>query len=511
MPLSNLMLTILEQAIEPLKCLHGAGYFTEEEWSQLDLIMNKKHIWTTGPDRQTQRIQPSVNGANRNALSRHEALSSDFQAEVDKINLSPEIFSICTSAELSTDDILTPAASMDVPWELSPAMASPAPSRIIIKNQGEFSRLQGANELVSSFPRKQAVEPQAFNPSLMNNTLRDLRKERISEGPYTTSRSNTTMQHKSVSSWASEVLNGSFHRSDARPVSRASGFSSELVDISNLDQSIAPSISTINSYSDDVNAFETNNAAEWDEIPSQRPKKQSKDDISALINEKFDKIAKIIIQEKRVSPQIQANITAAPPRPEIRNTLRTATTSRSTRRKETKEPKDRPTNPPPKTKTCWFWAESAGGCRYRPEECLNLHVKPEPGNLPEYPLKDGKPTWGCLADAAPQEVPIGKRPKTCWFWAARGSCGKGGACEYVHGWVSGGVASRPPNVNFITRLRYKITDDDEPPEMFSINDNEFDLDERDVGDKAPGFMVDMDLGAIKSRIHAPEWFASKLL
>ncbi|KAI0999708.1 hypothetical protein K3495_g8489 [Podosphaera aphanis] len=512
MPLSNLMLTILEQAIEPLRCLHGAGYFTEEEWSQLDLIMNKKHVWTTGSDQKTTSFQSGILGTHRNTLARHETAPSDIHSDVDKISLSPEIISICTSTGPSTDEVMTPSVSMDTSWELSPAMASPAPSRPLNKDPSELLKLQSAAGLVSNFNKSKPLQPPAAKPKFVNNPPREFRPERTLEGPYTISRSdNTTLRHKSVSSWASEVLNGSLLKAETRPRSQASGLSSELIDTSNLDISLAPSTSTTNSYSysGDVNAFETNNAAEWDELPPEPPKRQPKNDLSALIDEKFDKIADIIIQGSKENPQVSSKITALPSRTEIRNTIRTATTSRSTRRKEAKEakePKDRPTNPPPKTRTCWFWAESVGGCRYRPEECLNLHVRPEPGVLPKYPLKDGKPTWGSLADAEPGEVPAGKKPKTCWYWAARGNCEEEKNCEYVHGWVAGGVASRPAHVEFIPRLRYKISDE-EPPERFSIeDDSEFDLDETDVGDKAPTLMIDMNPSSIASRIHAPEWF-----
>ncbi|RKF57187.1 hypothetical protein OnM2_076064 [Erysiphe neolycopersici] len=96
--------------------------------------------------------------------------------------------------------------------------------------------------------------------------------------------------------------------------------------------------------------------------------------------------------------------------------------------------------------------------------------------LPNYPLKDGKPTWGCLADATPQEVPEGKRPRSCWYWATKGVCQNGTTCKYVHGWVAGGVARRP---------RYLVVDSNDEEDSNDSDDDVLDLCGRDVGDKAP--------------------------
>ncbi|CAD6505979.1 BgTH12-06911 [Blumeria graminis f. sp. triticale] len=542
MPLSALMMTILEQAKEPLLCLHGAGYFTEVEWMQLDLIINKKYIWTTGPSTQIATPNSISYDVKRINKPQREARQHVPDFDGDKISSGPEETSVCTSVEPLSDEVVTPAASMDTPWELSPAMASPAPTtkQSITKLNGH-TKATTEGVLASGYTVSQLLEARKLKASFANNSLRDPRLDHHQGNNSVLAKPSpipNTLRNKNVSSWASQVSQGPLIRSAKRPDSRASEIS-ELSGQYFKPPIYEPREIIQNSYAGDVNVFETSNAAEWDEdlpVPNGKPADKK---IPVFAEEKLEKInpvppqnlsivpsqikkdrgphelpypANVTIQGSKVTKKVN-DILPVPPLPRIgiRQTTRTATASRSIRRKDPKEPKsskEQYISPLPKTLTCWFWAESVGGCRYRPEECLNLHVKPEPGVLPNYPLKDGKPTWGSLADAVPQEVPAGKKPRCCWFWATKGSCDKGETCEYVHGWVTGGVAARPKNwecAKLFPRLAGEVEGDES---SVSHIEEVLERAERDIGDKAPPQAVNIDPSYIASLIHAPDWFNS---
>ncbi|CCU81727.1 hypothetical protein BGHDH14_bghG005398000001001 [Blumeria hordei DH14] len=515
-------MTILEQAKEPLLCLHGAGYFTEVEWMQLDLIINKKYIWTKGPSTQIATPNSISYDVKRINKPQREArqLAPDFDG--DKISSGPEETSVCTSVEPLSDEVITPAASMDTSWELSPAMASPAPTtKPSITKLNGHTKATTEGVLASGYTVSQLLEARKLKASFANNSLRDPRLDRYQGTTSVLAKPSpipNTLRNKNVSSWASQVSQGPLIRSAKRPDSRAS----ELSEISGQyfkPPTYEPREIIQNGYSGDVNVFETSNAAEWDEdlpVPIGKPADKQ---ISVYVEEKPEKINPVPQQNLSIVPSqikkteglMNCHILLMLPFKGAKLPKKTATASRSIRRKDPKEPKsskEQYISPLPKTLTCWFWAESVGGCRYRPEECLNLHVKPEPGVLPNYPLKDGKPTWGSLADAVPQEVPAGKKPRCCWFWATKGSCDKGETCEYVHGWVTGGVAARPKNwecVKLYPRLAGEIEGDEN---SISHIEEVLERAERDIGDKAPPQAVNIDPSYIASLIHAPDWFNS---
>ncbi|RKF62759.1 hypothetical protein OnM2_030046 [Erysiphe neolycopersici] len=489
MPLSALMTTILDQATEPLHCLHGAGYFSEEEWIQLDFIMNKKYVWTTGPKSRFHNAMKA--GYNANKLARTEtkelALSASEQG-VARILTSSEGTSSGNSVAPSLDGVGNSTISTDFGWELSPAMNSPAPVKANVREKTGPPRGQLNNGLAAGYTMAQVEEARVLNSGLTKCKAPSFMP---------------SARQKGFVAWASVARHGLPPPTRVQPEPIPSG---TLVD---LDDCVAQAPSLISqpivmrNDRKDVNSFETSNAAEWDEVPLKQEKTSARNDMKVLLDEKIEeRIEKIENLEIRENHVIKGAIQFPPIPASFKDRIvqRTATVTRTTRRGNPRvvpEPRDPTYIPPlPKTKTCWFWAESVGGCRYRPEECLNLHVKPKPGMLPNYPLKDGKPTWGCLADATPQEVPEGKKPRSCWFWATKGVCEHGTACRYVHGWVKGGVAPRPKNL---------VVDSSDEEDSDESDDDELDLSGRDVGDKAPSQAVNMTPGFIASRVHALGW------
>lgn len=111
-----------------------------------------------------------------------------------------------------------------------------------------------------------------------------------------------------------------------------------------------------------------------------------------------------------------------------------------------------------KTRVCWFWAESPGGCRYQSEECLNLHMKPTPNALLKNSLKESLSMKGSLISKGSQMPSPPTKPKTCWYWATSGTCEKGDECKKVHGWVQAGVEDCPEEVDS-QKMLSKTTDE----------------------------------------------------
>ncbi|KHJ31412.1 hypothetical protein EV44_g1592 [Erysiphe necator] len=491
------MTSILEQAIEPLLCLNGAGYFSEEEWIQLDHIIHKKYVWTTGPKSRFHNAMKA--GYSASKLVRPEAkasVPSVSENEGIRISESSEGTSSGTSLAPSLDGVGTSNASAEFSWELSPAMNSPAPIptstpvKAIIRGKANTPKDLQSNGPTAGYT-PQLEETQRLNSSLSKNKIPTVLP---------------LVRQKGIAAWVSAARHGLPPSTCPQPTPIPSGNLVELEDNQAVDSAFEPKEIIVN-FHKDVNAFETNNAAEWDEEPVSHEKMSDRDVIKADFEEKIEKRKKldnILVRESQILKDVvHSSLPHTPPTSpplEDRSMIRTATVTRSTRRgnpRVSTEPRDPTYIPPlPKTKTCWFWAESVGGCRYRPEECLNLHVKPKPGMLPNYPLKDGKPTWGCLADATPLEVPEGKKPRSCWYWATKGVCGHGTACKYVHGWVAGGVAPRPKNL---------VVDSSDEEDSDDSDDDDVDLSGRDIGDKAPSQAINMTPGFIASRVHATGW------
>ncbi|RKF72635.1 hypothetical protein GcC1_093012 [Golovinomyces cichoracearum] len=466
MSLSPLMLTILEQAKEPLLCLNGAGYFTEDEWFQLDLIMNKKYLWTKGPKKDPQPVKSTTCSAKVNThINRDDSTAPVSPAGIDKMSSSPEEKSTCTSIEPLSDDLETQTISTEATWELSPAMNSPVPAKNNNNNNNNKNH-PGPNKnsvakgLIPRYNYPKIEDSSSLDAYFMGRPTRETYSDPPPEpnqpnGLHSYGKSNpssASIRYKNVSSWASEVYNSPLQKIDPRPDLLAPGLSSERHEKPTRASNINPKENLLPNKVADVNAFETSNAEEWDEVPVWQNKAQDEKNTSILTSDKIDNIVNTASLEQSSNMKDTTSTTSHPSCHENYNNQRSSAGTRTARRREIKRPEDSRdescTPPTPKTKTCWFWAEAPGGCRYRPEECLNLHVHPLTENVPSYPFKDGKPTWGRLADAVPQEVPLSKRPRSCWFWATRGYCEKGDSCDYVHGWVIGGVASRPRNLDY---------------------------------------------------------------
>ncbi|TQS34451.1 hypothetical protein Golomagni_05166 [Golovinomyces magnicellulatus] len=466
MSLSPLMLTILEQAKEPLLCLNGAGYFTEDEWFQLDLIMNKKYLWTKGPKIDPQPVKSTTCSANVNTHNnRDDSTAPVSPTGIDKMSSSPEEKSTCTSIEPLSDDLELQTLSTDATWELSPAMNSPAPAKNNYYNNNKNHpgpiKNSVANGLISRYNYPKIEDASSLDAYFMGRPVRETYSEPQIESNLPTglqlngkvNPNSASLRYKNVSSWASEVYNSPLQKLDSRPDLLGLGLSSERLEKPTQASNINPKENLSTNKVADVNAFETSNAEEWDEVPAWQNKAHEEKNMPILMPNKIDnKIVSTASLEQSSNTKDSTSTLSHPSCPENYNNQRSSVMARTARRREIKRPeesRDESSTPPtPKTKTCWFWAEAPGGCRYRPEECLNLHVHPYPENVPSYPFKDGKPTWGRLADAVPQEVPLSKRPRSCWFWATRGYCEKGDNCDYVHGWVIGGVASRPRNLDY---------------------------------------------------------------
>ncbi|TQS34727.1 hypothetical protein Golomagni_04879 [Golovinomyces magnicellulatus] len=484
-------MAVLEKAKEPLFCLRGAGYFTEEEWVQLDLIMNKKYVWTQG---QKQRFQKPRSVAQSDIdVSRTvpiEARSPISRSTRERKHSSPELVSTRFSIDPSSDDIETPNSLGDIIWNLSPALACPAPIVSYIDDEPDSCRALKTSVLVPDYSVKQIEEVNIHSANDPDNPISKSYAKRFTESLQAKDTTNPDLissRDKAVSSWLSQMHNGSLPRLKNSQES----FAPENLLARNEKSTRGPSFKkseklTKNKLAD-VNTFETSNAAEWDEEPPRYPKEIGFRGLATIRNEKSVKTG------KRISSGLSGNRCS---------TIVTSPNQRRLEIQKTDSPKESVyISPLPKTKTCWFWAESINGCRYRPEECLHIHVTPKPGSLPNYPLKDGKPTWGSLADAVPIEVPAGKKPHSCWFWARWGVCEKGDACDYVHGWVVGGVSPEPIDL----KDESKISEKEKVVHDSSCIKEAQNLHSRDFGDKASLQGRNVDPSLITSRIHALDW------
>lgn len=151
-----------------------------------------------------------------------------------------------------------------------------------------------------------------------------------------------------------------------------------------------------------------------------------------------------------------------------------------------------------------MWAIAT--CRFKAEECRDLHAIVDllPGEEPRN-IRDGKPTWGALADylpppsestshfmtAAPTSVTeyssqvsehedrrlhsppmspatmrsslsgpgVSKFDVTCPYWAERGKCFKSAEqCQFLHAWSEAGVAPKPGSRGHKARINIRTPD-----------------------------------------------------
>jgi hypothetical protein len=102
-----------------------------------------------------------------------------------------------------------------------------------------------------------------------------------------------------------------------------------------------------------------------------------------------------------------------------------------------------------------YWSVK-NDCRFTAEECRDLHAfipnrTGEPTNL-----RQGKPTWGALADSLPSpssttQPNVGvigdglkANSKTCYYWAVAKSCNNSAeSCKYLHEFSPLGIAPKP--------------------------------------------------------------------
>ncbi|KAI1002627.1 hypothetical protein K3495_g5576 [Podosphaera aphanis] len=438
MALSSLLTTILEQAKEPLHCLNGAGYFTDEEWVKLDLILNKKQTWTKS-----------------SVKSKSEATSSQSSSsDRSKLYTRPEENPKPTAAKPSEVRVLTVAQSSDSDWDLAPEFYSPVvalnPIEPPKKTKAEPLDTPTTDKLLSSSTKFQPQESKDLHSGLMKGPPREI-PPRIS----TPKNSTTTIAKPpaGVSTKISDQQISSLSKNERiaaillAPIGPSDTKKRATQAPNPISMGGAPQ-----NYQEDVNTFETRNAAEWDEAPPVQTNKITKKITSISTDRVVDKRAKVntATHEVKVTTPSSSSSVARSVSSITTRSVSSATTRDPSTPLYRKEPKStQETSPQAKTRICWYWAMSPAGCRHRPESCVNLHIKPTPGAIVDYPLNRSKASQNYNASAA--------KSKTCWNWATYGVCDKGEKkCEHAHGWVISGIAPRPKNMNMDRRLIHGV-------------------------------------------------------
>ncbi|KHJ36240.1 hypothetical protein EV44_g0490 [Erysiphe necator] len=425
MAISAFLLAILEQAKEPLHCLHGAGYFTPEEWVQLDLIMNKKYTWTTGTPENI--IRHSIN-----RVSHSEHKGSSIFGNSCKNATSLDTTSLCDSSELRLSDIKIPPRSGDVPWKLPTEAMSGKPFDHLLASKGDLSsdyireqrRISGYSSIlgeeyrVISVPLKEKISDYPFS-ALSSDSKSPL--------------SSSAQKMKSISAWTSEVQNNTREMSDSLSNTHTLSTSSHLNKKSSLSPRSSLTGNQLKELQSNLNSFETNSSAECEKLDKSGPK--NKKEQLTLVDKNHGKNPNLIVQEgqtKKNRQQASSRVITGGSKRELDVPLLV----QHKESKDRKTAKDSDKKPTHKTHVCWFWAESPGGCRYKPKECINLHVTPT-SNTIRNPLDNSKSSRNSGNDNNVE------KPLTCWSWASTGSCEEGDKCKDVHGWVIGGVAPGP--------------------------------------------------------------------
>ncbi|TQS38321.1 hypothetical protein Golomagni_01174 [Golovinomyces magnicellulatus] len=504
MPLSTLLITILEQAKEPLHCLHGVGYFTPDEWMQLDLIMNKEYTWTTGPSSLLQRnVIKSVDLEQESKFS--------IAGAVKDISISDAI-SLSASIEPTISDINTSPISADGDWKKSLETVSSKPFEPLMPTQSESKPLIFDKERPSTVSKNR--KPQEFKD------LHESLKEKIPEISTSAENSNGRSAHaarklKSNSSCTSEVQSNPHQSLKNFPLLKVSPTTTQPKQKSSR-SSKSTNVNHSKKRLGDVNSFETKNAAEWDDVNRKMNRNSSRrNEISTLIEKKIEKIANIIAQENQMKgSNHQASFSS---RVTTRSSNRVLDMPRLTRHRESKDRKTSDDNdavPQQKTRVCWFWAESPGGCRYKPEECLNLHVKPSSNAISRQSLADGRLMRGSSMNG---ENLAGK-PLTCWSWASTGTCDKGDKCKDVHGWIIGGIAPAPEasiseeipdrlveiKDNTILSAIEKRIEEKESPDLVDLGTNDLEINNHEKRDPILSPAADVDTVLIDSQTQMME-------
>ncbi|POS85542.1 hypothetical protein EPUL_002636, partial [Erysiphe pulchra] len=443
MAISAFLLAILEQAKEPLHCLHGAGYFTTEEWIQLDLIMNKEYTWTKGPPDTFYR-----NSIDRATHLKHE--NSLFFAKGRKDAPSLDAISLCASIEPPMSDINTSPGSVEAPWNFPIGTMNGKPFESSLPSKSDFipSVYSPGQRQSSSYTSILGEEFQGPNvPS----------KENISGYPLSavgsdgkSPLSSSARKMKSISAWTSEVQNNTTRQvSGIHSNIHAPSISSQLKKRSSRSPRSNFTEDRLKGLKNDVNIFETSNAAEWHDDVSRAldksgPKKKKIYRLRLMENMENNilEVTNSIVlegQNKKYRQQVSST-TNVSSRIATRTSNRVVDVSRLKYYKESKDQKsikDNDTGTQQKTRVCWFWAESPGGCRYKQDECLNLHVKPTLNGMSKHLYEDRK---SARTPGGGKNI---VKSLTCWSWASTGTCSGGDGCKDVHGWVIGGVSSGP--------------------------------------------------------------------
>ncbi|RKF66012.1 hypothetical protein OnM2_000009 [Erysiphe neolycopersici] len=259
MAISAFLLAILEQAREPLHCLHGAGYFTPEEWIQLDLIMNKEYTWTKGPPDTFYR-----DSIDRVTHFKHE--NSPFFANGCKDTPGLDAISLSASIEPPMSDIKISPGSIEAPWKLPIGR---------MNGKSLESSLPSKSDFIPSVNSREQPQSSSYT-SILGEEFQGLSthsKENIPGCPLSTvgsdgksPLSSSARKMKSISAWTSEVQNKTTRQlSGMHPNMHAPSISSQLKKRSSRSPRSNFTEDQLKELKSDVNIFETSNAAEWDD------------------------------------------------------------------------------------------------------------------------------------------------------------------------------------------------------------------------------------------------------
>lgn len=196
-----------------------------------------------------------------------------------------------------------------------------------------------------------------------------------------------------------------------------------------------------------LDEIEKRNAAEWDEVPIRRQKMT--DPVAPKIAPKVVLSRYSVLAESDKENDVKEEQERTPGQVEGFKELVGNEVDRILKLHGIRTPPqpDSSSTQVEKTEVCWFW-KTGKGCRFTADECMNLH-EDRPLN---FPLRNGKPTWGSKADLALSTTSpslSGKtadskgRVLTCYFWKHEKCTYSPEECKYLHAESRAGTAKRP--------------------------------------------------------------------